>query len=120
MSSGRVRVRGAHISRKGPARVLIKRLAIMFLAFSLAASYLYVIGNRQLFLDETQRFHLTAARCGAVSSLALSLIGFAFLLAAPASVTGTRRGGAIAGYAVAAVTSAAIAAVSFFIDALIR
>jgi hypothetical protein len=106
--------------RKSPARLLIKRLSIMFLVFSAVAAYLYIIGNRQLFLDETQRLLLSVLRWSSLASTALAVIGMLFFVFARRVGPGGKRAAGITGYALAAAASATFTVLSFFVDALIR
>jgi hypothetical protein len=120
MQEGRDTERRVVIMRKSPARLLIKRLSIMFLVFSAVAAYLYVIGNLQLFLDETQRLLLSVLRWSSLASTSLAVIGILFFALARRVGPGRKRATGITGYVLAAAASAALATLSFFVDAFIR
>jgi hypothetical protein len=106
--------------RKSPVRLFLKRLSILCLVSSLIATYLYLIGNWQSFLDETQKFLLLSMRWMSLSSLAVALIGFLFGMFLFWKDPLPKRLLGFLGYAGAAAASGIVILLSFFIEAMVR
>lgn len=104
-----------NMKRKSLPQLIVKRLGIVGFAVSITAASLYIAGNFQSFLADTQLFLLEALRWSSLFLIGLSAAGLA-LSAGRLAKHRLRRGGpGFAAYTLLLAWSAAAAIASTFV-----
>ncbi len=110
----------AQARKKSLSRLFMKRITLLSLVFSLIVGYFYVIGNFQLFLDDSQRLLLSILTWVSIFSTGLSLIGLVVLSLSKRKESIPRKALGLSGYALSALISLILVMLSSFLRSATR
>lgn len=105
------------MTRKSVYRLLIKRITLASFAQLCLFSFFYVVGNFQLFLDESQTMLLAGMGFTGFITLGLAIVGLVVLVLSPRLESRPRRVLGISGYALCLLACCVAILVSYFFQA---